>query len=70
MISSLGALMDIAMSISSRGALIVKTKPDINNKELFIVLINVGKDIIGTMTNTLILAFCGASLPLTMLIWG
>lgn len=70
LISSLGATMDIAMSISSSGAQIVKTKPDINNKELFIALINVGKDIIGTMTNTLILAFCGASLPLAMLIWG
>lgn len=70
LISSLGATMDIAMSISSSGAQIVNSKPDIDNKELFIALINVGKDIIGTMTNTLILAFCGASLPLAMLIWG
>lgn len=70
LISSLGATMDIAMSISSSGSQIVNSKPDIDNKELFIALINVGKDIIGTMTNTLILAFCGASLPLAMLIWG
>jgi uncharacterized membrane protein len=70
LISSLGATMDIAMSIASSGAQIVATKPDISKKELFVSLINVGKDIIGTMTNTLILAFCGASLPLAMLIWG
>jgi uncharacterized membrane protein len=70
LISSLGATMDIAMSIASSGTQIVRTKPDITNKELFVALINVGKDIIGTMTNTLILSFCGASLPLAMLIWG
>ncbi|MGH4037529.1 MAG: YibE/F family protein [Sphaerochaeta sp.] len=70
LISSLGATMDIAMSIASSGTQIVRTKPDIANKELFVALINVGKDIIGTMTNTLILSFCGASLPLAMLIWG
>jgi uncharacterized membrane protein len=62
--------MDIAMSIASSGTQIVRTNPDLSNKELFVILINVGKDIIGTMTNTLILAFCGASLPLAMLIWG
>lgn len=70
LISSLGATMDIAMSIASSGTEIIRTKPDLTNKELFVKLINVGKDIIGTMTNTLILAFCGASLPLAMLIWG
>jgi uncharacterized membrane protein len=70
LISSLGATMDVAMSIASSGTQIVRTKPDISNIELFKTLINVGKDIIGTMTNTLILAFCGASLPLAMLIWG
>jgi uncharacterized membrane protein len=70
LISSLGATMDIAMSIASSGTQIVITNPDLSNKELFVILINVGKDIIGTMTNTLILAFCGASLPLAMLIWG
>jgi uncharacterized membrane protein len=70
LISSLGATMDIAMSIASSGTQIVRTNPDLSNKELFVILINVGKDIIGTMTNTLILAFCGASLPLAMLIWG
>lgn len=70
LISSLGATMDIAMSIASSGTQIVRTNPDLSNKELFGILISVGKDIIGTMTNTLILAFCGASLPLAMLIWG
>ena len=30
----------------------------------------IGKDIVGTMINTLILAFAGGSLPLMMMIWG
>ena len=32
--------------------------------------LTVGKDITGTMSNTLILAFAGTSLPLVMMIWG
>lgn len=70
LISSLGATMDIAISIASSAEQLVKTNPNIKTSQLFKSLINVGKDIIGTMTNTLILAFCGASLPLAMMIWG
>ncbi len=31
---------------------------------------NVGRDIIGTMTNTLILAIAGGSLTTMMMVWG
>lgn len=70
LISSLGAIMDVAMSISSAGSELVSRSEDISPKELFISLMNIGRDIMGTMTNTLILAFGGSSLTLIMMIWG
>ena len=68
--SSLGATMDIAISIASSSEQLLIANPNVEKKALFKSLMAVGKDIIGTMTNTLILAFCGASLPLAMMIWG
>lgn len=68
--SSLGATMDIAISIASSCEQIIIANPNIEKPDLFKSLLAVGKDIIGTMTNTLVLAFCGASLPLAMMIWG
>jgi len=40
---------------------------DLTKKELFDAGMNVGKDIMGTMTNTLILAYTGSSIPLLLL---
>ena len=60
MVSSLGAVMDIAVSISASLQEIVSLKPEIKKKELFRSGMNIGRDAIGTMTNTLILAFAGA----------
>ncbi len=68
--SSLGATMDIAISIASSSEQLILANPNIVKNDLFKSLMAVGKDIIGTMTNTLVLAFCGASLPLAMMIWG
>ncbi len=70
LISSLGAIMDVAMSISSAGSELVSRSREISPKELFKSLMNIGRDIMGTMTNTLILAFGGSSLTLLMMIWG
>lgn len=70
LISSLGAIMDVAMSISSTTNEIIELNPNISNKELFISIMNIGKDIVGTMINTLVLAFAGTSLPLMLMIWG
>lgn len=70
LIASLGAIMDIAMSIASAISEIKQHKPDISNKELFISGMNIGHDIIGTMTNTLILAFAGSSFTLILMIAG
>lgn len=62
LISSLGAIMDVAMSVSSTINEIFYRNPELSSKELFKSGINVGKDMMGTMSNTLILAFTGGSL--------
>lgn len=69
LISSLGAVMDVAMSISSAVNEIYQHNLKISNKDLFKSAMAIGKDIVGTMINTLILAFAGGSLPLMMMIW-
>jgi len=67
-IASLGAVMDVGMSIASTMFEIDRRIPDISKKELFTSGMNVGKDIMGTMANTLILAFAGSSLSLMILL--
>jgi len=70
LIASLGAVMDVSMSIASSMQEILAANPRLSKKELFKSGLTVGKDITGTMSNTLILAFAGSSLPLVMMIWG
>lgn len=62
LIASLGAVMDVAMSVSSTINEIHEKNPSLNRRELFKSGMNVGKDMMGTMSNTLILAFTGGSL--------
>lgn len=67
-ISSLGAVMDVGMSIASVVFEIHNKVPELNKAELFKSGMNVGKDIMGTMANTLILAFAGCSLSIMILL--
>ena len=67
-ISSLGAIMDVAMSIVSSLYEIHHHTPELTSKELFQSGIEIGKDMIGTMTNTLILAFTGSAF-ITLLVF-
>ena len=62
LISSLGAVMDVGMSIASAIWEILEVNPALTAKQLFFSGLNVGKDMIGTMSNTLILAFTGSGL--------
>ncbi|MBE6072522.1 MAG: YibE/F family protein [Clostridium butyricum] len=62
LIASLGAIMDVSMSVASTINEIHYKKPNLSSKELFKSGINVGKDMMGTMSNTLILAFTGGSI--------
>lgn len=59
LISSLGAIMDVGMSIVSALYELQHHNPQIGARELFHSGMEIGKDMIGTMTNTLILAFTG-----------
>lgn len=67
MLATLGAVMDTSMSIASSINEFYIINPKLTSKELFLSGMNVGKDIIGTMANTLILVYLGGSLPLVLL---
>ncbi len=62
MISALGACMDVGMSISSAISEIKQKRPELTSKELIKSGMNIGKDVMGTMTNTLILAYVGSAM--------
>ncbi len=66
-IGALGAVMDVAMSIASTVAEVQKASPQITFTRLFQAGLNVGKDVMGTMSNTLIFAYTGSSLFLLLL---
>ena len=65
-IGALGAVMDVAISIASSMWEIEELNPEITNKQLIKSGMNIGKDIMGAMSNTLILAYVGSSLSLIM----
>ena len=65
--ASLGAVMDIAMDISSAVNELHQKNPNLTFKELFKSGMNVGRDVMGTMSTTLILAFFGGSLGVWVL---
>lgn len=67
LIGALGAVMDVGMSIASAIDEIRKVHPEANFKNLFNAGMNVGRDVMGTMSNTLILAYTGSALPLLLL---
>ena len=62
LIAALGAVNDVAMSISSAMNELISVNPNLTRKELFKSGMAIGRDMVGTMTNTLILAFVGSSL--------
>lgn len=67
LISALGAVMDVAMSISSTMQEILQQRPDLSRKELIKAGFRVGRDMMGTDSNTLILAFAGGSVSVLLL---
>ncbi len=67
LISALGAMMDVGMSIASSMAEIQGQSPDISRRELFQAGMRVGRDMMGTDSNTLILAFAGGSVSMLVL---
>ncbi|HWR61180.1 MAG TPA: YibE/F family protein [Clostridia bacterium] len=67
-IGALGAVMDVTMSIASALSEIVQIQPDISTKKLIQSGMNIGRDTMGTMSNTLILAYAGGSIHTMLLL--
>lgn len=66
-IGALGATMDVSMSLSSSLQELTEKVPDIGFGALFLSGIRIGQDIMGTMANTLVLAYIGSSLSTVLL---
>ena len=69
-ISALGAVMDVAMSISSALEEVNAANPSYSSRQLFRSGMNIGRDMVGTMTNTLILAFLGSEFTLMIFLFA
>ena len=68
LIAALGAVMDTSMSLASSLVEMKEINPSLTRSQLFRSGMNIGKDVMGTMTNTLILAFTGSSIN-TLLVY-
>ena len=66
-IGAMGATMDVAMDISSSLFEIHRKVPEISYSHLVQSGFTIGRDIMGTMANTLILAYIGSSLTTVLL---
>lgn len=69
LIAALGAVMDVGMSIASTLNELQEKNQNMTAKELFHSGMNVGRDMMGTMSNTLILAFTGGSINTLVFIY-
>lgn len=67
-IGAMGAIMDVAMSISSSLFELSETQPNLVFKDLLKSGLTIGRDIMGTMANTLILAYIGSSLSFVLIL--
>lgn len=68
LIGALGVIMDVAISVASAMQEVSLADRNLTAKQLYKTGMNVGRDIMGTMTSTLILAYAGSALPLLMLL--
>lgn len=70
LIAAMGAVMDVSMTISSALEEIHAANARLTVKELFRSGMKIGRDAMGTMANTLVLAFVGNSLNMMVLIYS
>lgn len=70
LIGAMGAVMDSAMSVASAISELKKNMPNAPFSVLLKTGMAVGRDVMGTMTDTLILAYVGVSLPMLVLYYG
>ncbi|WP_367340994.1 YibE/F family protein [Aminivibrio sp.] len=59
-LASSGAVMDLAMDVSSAMAEIAEKRPDLSRRQLVLSGFAVGRSVVGTMTTTLLLAYTGS----------
>ena len=67
-VGAVGAVLDVAISITATMGELVAYDPRIETKRLWMAGIGVGREVLGSMINTLLLAYVGAVLPFTVLI--
>ncbi|WP_084116449.1 YibE/F family protein [Clostridium acidisoli] len=70
LMGALGAVMDVSISIASSINEVEENNPSSTIGELIKSGMNIGRDIMGTMANTLILAYAGGSMYLIMLVYS
>lgn len=68
LIGAIGAIMDVAISLSSALYEVKEKAPDTPANEIFRSGLTIGRDMMGTMANTLVLAYIGSSLSLVLLL--
>ncbi|MCD6413513.1 MAG: YibE/F family protein [Elusimicrobia bacterium] len=61
LIGATGVIMDVSISIASSLASIKEEKPDLKPSALFASGMNIGRDIIASMTNSLLFAYVGGA---------
>lgn len=69
-IGALGANLDMSMSVASSMNELKQSNPNISKNLLITSGFNIGKDMIGSMANTLILAYVGSSIVTLMIFLG
>lgn len=67
LIGALGVIMDVGISIASAVWELSETDRRLTEHQLYEKGMNVGRDIMGSMTCTLVLAYSGSALPLLLL---
>lgn len=69
-ISAMGAVMDVAMSVASALSELKVVNPALTWQDLWRSGMNIGRDMVGTMTNTLIMAFLGSGFTLIIYLYS
>ncbi len=68
LIGSIGAVLDVGISITASMSELLDYDQNIPLDRLLLAGLNVGNEVLGSMINTLILAYMGSSLPMAILI--
>jgi len=69
LVAAIGAVMDSSMSVASAMTEVKSANPEILAKDLFAAGFNVSRDVMGTMSSTLILAFIGGSMSMMIFMY-